>query len=134
MMIVDSKKDKEEEQVIAQQKKSTDYILAEFAILNILLNAKYRKSKSKFPNFYCTFKEIMRELPTKSEKYVYRVLGELRKKEFIENITPQKREKHIKVTTKGEDAVITLLKYLYPNIKQQKVALKMFCDSRYVPK
>jgi len=133
-MIVDSKKNKEKEQVLTKQRKSNDYILVELAILNILLNAKYRKNKTKLPNFYCTVKEIMRELPTKSKKYVYRVLAELGKKEFIENLIPQKREKHIKVTTKGEDAVITLLKYLYPDIKQQKIALNMFFNTRYVPK
>jgi len=133
-MIVDNKKDKKKELVPAKESKSNDFILVKSAILNILLIAKYRKNNTRIPNFYCTVKEIMRELPTSSMKYVYRVLTALEIQEYIENLTPQKREKHIKITTKGEDAVITFIKYLYPDNKQQKIALKMFYNSRYIPK
>ncbi len=75
----------------------------------------------------------MHKLPTRSEKYVYRVLMELENQDYVDNLNPQKREKHIKITTKGEDAVIKFIKYLYPNNKQQKVAMKMFFDSGYIP-
>ena len=133
-MIVDSKKDKEKEPEPSKEIKSNDYILVELAILNILLNAKYKKNKTKIPNFYSTVEELMEDLPTKSKKYVYRVLAKLENQEYVKNLTPQKREKLIKITTKGEEAVITIIKYLYPDKKQQKTALRMFSDSRYIPK
>ena len=133
-MIVDSKKDKDKKPVPSKESKSNDYILAELAILNILLNAKYRKNKTKIPNFYCTMEELMDELPTKSKKYVYRVLVKLEKQKYVKNLTPQKRKKLIKITTKGEDALAAIIKYLYPDKKQQKTALKMCYDSQYTPK
>lgn len=133
-MIVDSKKDKEKEPEPSKEIKSNDYILVELAILNILLNAKYKKNKTKIPNFYSTVEDLMDGLPTKSKKYVYRVLAKLENQEYVKNLTPQKREKLIKITTKGEEAVITIIKYLYPDKKQQKTALRMFSDSRYIPK
>lgn len=133
-MIVDGKNEEEKELRSLKEIRSNDYILVELEILNILLNAKYRKNKTKIPNFYSTVEELMEVLPTKSKKYVYRVLAKLEKQEYVENLTPREREKHIKITPKGENAVITIIKYLYPDKQQQKTALKMFNDSCYIPK
>ena len=127
LIIVNSKKSIEEI-------KSNDYILIELEILNILLNAKYQKNNTKLSNYCCTVEHLMPYLSTESRKYVYRVIATLETKGFVENLEPYKREKHIKITNKGEDAVITIIKFLYPDKQQQDTALKMFYESQYTTK
>jgi len=106
---------------------TNEYLLVEVAILNLLINLKYNNNQC------INIKELFDKLRSKSEKYLYRVVNKLETKGYIENLTPQKREKLISITDEGEAALTAIIKFLYPGLKQQGIALKMFFDSHYIP-
>ena len=132
-MIVESSKNEEEESGLSTNFEAYEYLLVEVTILNVLLSARYKNNSHKIGKFYRTVRELIQELPTESRKYVYRVLTKLENKKYVENLTPHKREKSIGITSKGEDALTNIIKYLYPDKEQQKTALKMFFDPYFIP-
>ena len=126
-MIVGKSNDQEGKVGSLPDFETNEYVLVEVAILNLLINIKCNNNQC------INIKDLIDKLRTNSEKYIYRVVNKLESKGYVENLTPQKREKLITITDEGEAALTTIIKFLYPGLKQQGIALKMFFDSHYIP-
>lgn len=113
---------------------NNEYYLIEVAILNYLVFVKYDKNDSGNAKRYGYVEEMMDWLPTNSKHYVYTVLTKLKNKGYLVKLDSQSREKPIKITGKGEKALITIIRRFFPDKKQQRIVLKMYYDPKYIPK
>lgn len=108
--------------------------LLEIEILNHLIRVKYDENAQKENRNYAFADELIKLLATSSRNYLYNVLGKLEEKEFIVKLDYKDRKKPFTITEKGELALMDLIKKLYPDKKQRKIAWKMYYDQDYLPK
>lgn len=103
-------------------------------ILNRLISLKYDENAEKENLSYAFADEIIKLLATSSRNYLYNVFGKLEEKEFIVKLDYKDRKKPFTITEKGELTLLDLIKKLYRDKKQRKIAWKMFYDPGYLPK